>query len=182
MSIIGESFEDYVQDQIYTRQILHGKKNRSNKDLSILSNQNAWIKMASSVEIVSGLTKEKLEKETSEKVTDKEFESYSKGWGEDKLKGIGLTNTDRFMGNELAKKAVLFNGLSEVVPTEKNDSGVTTRKGNYKQRSGVTNSNNEVWNDNFAYGLGGTAFGITPPPGIVSAKITCKNRGSIREY
>jgi hypothetical protein len=106
MSIIGESFEDYVQDQIYTRQILHGKKNRSNKDLSILSNQNAWIKMASSVEIVSGLTKEKLEKETSEKVTDKEFESYSKGWGEDKLKGIGLTNTDRFMGNELAKKAV----------------------------------------------------------------------------
>ena len=181
MSIIGESFEDYVQDQIYTRQILHGKKNRSNKDLSILSNQNAWIKMASSVEIVSGLTKEKLEKETSEKVTDKEFESYSKGWGEDKLKGIGLTNTDRFMGNELAKKAVLFNGLSEVVPTEKNDSGVTTRKGNYKQRSGVTNSNNEVWNDNFAYGLGGTAFGITPPPGIVSAKITCKNRGSIRE-
>ena len=134
MSIIGESFEDYVQDQIYTRQILHGKKNRSNKDLSILSNQNAWIKMASSVEIVSGLTKEKLEKETSEKVTDKEFESYSKGWGEDKLKGIGLTNTDRFMGNELAKKAVLFNGLSEVVPTEKNDSGVTTRKGNYKQR------------------------------------------------
>ena len=64
MSIIGESFEDYVQNQISTRQILHGKKNRNNADLNVLSNQNAWIKLASSVEVVKPKTKEKLKRKS----------------------------------------------------------------------------------------------------------------------
>ena len=117
MSIIGESFEDYVQNQISVRQILHGKKNRSNADLNILSNQNAWIKLASSVEVVKPKTKEKLKEEGLE-LTDKEYIEYSKNFGEDKLKAIGLTNPAPFMGTQLAKKAVLFNGLSTINPSE----------------------------------------------------------------
>ena len=58
MSIIGESFEGYVKSQINTRQILHGKKNRNNLDLNVLSNQNAWVKLASSVQIISAPTKQ----------------------------------------------------------------------------------------------------------------------------
>ena len=181
MSIIGESFEDYVQSQIFIRQQLHGKKKRSNADLEVLSNQNAWVKLASSVEIVLPKTKEELEKIKGEEVTQQQYEEYSRNWGDDKLKAIGLTNTDRFLGTELAKKAVLFNTLSEVNPTKYDDNGKVTQKGNYKQRSGVLSSTAEVWNDNFAYGLGGTKFGIVPPPGIESVSVECKNRGSIRE-
>jgi len=178
MSIIGESFEGYVKSQINTRQILHGKKNRDNLDLSILSNQNAWIKLASSVQIVSAPTREALQaKFPNEKITETQYQAYTKNYGDDKLKALGLTNTSKFMGTELAKKSVLFNTIAEVNPTSPNDD----KKGSYKQRSGVINRKAEVWNDNFSYGLGGTSFGITPPPGIISAKVNCKNRGSIRE-
>ena len=38
-----------------------------------------------------------------------------------------------------------------------------------------------MWNSSNAYGLGGNQFGITPPPGLISADIKAKNRGSIRE-
>ena len=181
MSIIGESFEDYVQSQIFIRQQLHGKKKRSNEDLEVLSNQNAWVKLASSVEIILPKSKEELEKIKKQPVTEEQYETYSRDWGDDKLKAIGLTNTDRFLGTELAKKSVLFNSLSEVNPTKYDDNGKTTQKGNYKQRTGVLSGNAEVWNDNFAYGLGGTTFGIVPPPGIESVNIECMNRGSIRE-
>ena len=180
MSIIGESFEDYVQNQISVRQILHGKKNRSNADLNILSNQNAWIKLASSVEVVKPKTKEKLKEEGLE-LTDKEYIEYSKNFGEDKLKAIGLTNPAPFMGTQLAKKAVLFNGLSTINPSELDPQDNVKTKGTYSQRAGVLNRTAEVWNNEFAYGLGGTTFGIVPPPGITDISIQCKNRGSIRE-
>ena len=180
MSIIGESFEDYVQSQIFIRQQLHGKKKRSNDDLEVLSNQNAWVKLASSVEIVLPKSKEELEKIKGETVTQQQYEEYSRNWGDDKLKAIGLTNTDKFLGVELAKKSVLFNTLSEVNPT-KYDGDKVTQKGNYNQRAGVLSGTAEVWNDNFAYGLGGTKFGIVPPPGIESVSVECMNRGSIRE-
>ena len=190
MSIIGESFDGYVQSQIEIRQRLHGKKNRNNSDLNVLSNQNAWIKLASSVEIISVPSKEEVEKslatkkDPEPKLTIEEYLLYSKNFGDDKLKAIGLTNINRFMGTQLAEKSVLFNGLSAVNPTERKltDEGEKiAKKGNYSQRSGVLNRNAEVWNNEFAYGLGGTTFGIVPPPGIVDATVDCMNRGSIRE-
>jgi hypothetical protein len=183
MSIIGESFEGYVKSQINTRQILHGKKIRSNSDLNLLSNQNAWVKLASSVQIVSAPTKAELQaKFPDEKITETQFQAYTKNYGDDKLKAIGLTNTSRFMGTELAKKSVLFNTISAIdKETIKNPDDTIKQKGSYRQRSGVLNRKAEAWNDEFSYGLGGTSFGIVPPPGIISAKVNCKNRGSIRE-
>ena len=183
MSIIGESFEGYVKSQINTRQILHGKKNRSNSDLNLLSNQNAWVKLASSVQIVSAPTRAELQaKFPDEKITETQFQAYTKNYGDDKLKAIGLTNTSRFMGTELAKKSVLFNTISAIdKETITNPDGTIKQKGSYRQRSGVLNRKAEVWDDEFSYGLGGTSFGIVPPPGIISAKVNCKNRGSIRE-
>jgi hypothetical protein len=183
MSIIGESFEGYVKSQINTRQILHGKKSRSNSDLNLLSNQNAWVKLASSVQIVSAPNKEALQaKFPDEKITETQYQAYTKNYGDDKLKAIGLTNTSKFMGTELAKKSVLFNTISAIdKETITNPDGTIKQKGSYRQRSGVLNRKAEVWDDEFSYGLGGTSFGIVPPPGIISAKVNCKNRGSIRE-
>ena len=56
----------------------------------------------------------------------------------------------------------------------------TNSTSKYTQRAGVTD-NTSLWNSSNAYGLGGNQFGITPPPGLISADIKAKNRGSIRE-
>lgn len=156
MSIIGESFEPWVENQIQIRQNLHGLELRNDSELTVLSNQNAWLKLGSSVSI-----------DDNEK-------------GIQRLKDIGFTNPSNFVGTKLAEKSVLFNSLSSLDINRDKDGNVTST-GNYNMRSGVINSNQTLWNEGSAYGLGGTTFGIVPPPGIISADIKAKNRGSIRE-
>jgi hypothetical protein len=172
MSIIGEKFKDYVQAQIAVRQRTHGKgfaadSFRSSQELQVLNNQNAWLKLSSSVRIVGN------EAVSGSSSTD----SVPVSPGVQRLTDIGLTNTSEFTGNQLARKATLFNTLSEVVTTKYKNKKVTSN-GTHNFRSGVTNSRG-VWNMN-SYGLGGTSFGLSPAPGLISAKIDCKNRGSIR--
>ena len=169
MSIIGEPFDVYVEKQINVRQRLQGEETRSNTKLNVLSNQNAWIKLCSSVSIEPPKTKEELPQ-----LTDSQYKLYKEGWGPDKLKSIGLTDPKPFMGTQLAQKTVLFNTISTIETTGEGS-------GTLKQRSGVLNNKNTIWNDNFSYGLGGTEFGIVPPPGIIDASVKCLNRGSIRE-
>ena len=182
MSIIGEKFEAYVQQQIRIRQFLQGQKNRSNPDIEILSNQNCWIKLVSSVEVIDPPAFEDIIKlEGYEDFTEEQYEILRSNYGRPKLKAIGLTDTDQFMGTQLAKKSVLFNTLSEVNPTQYNEDNDVTKKGDYNQRSGVLNRKSSIWNNDFSYGLGGTTFGIVPPPGIIDASVQCLNRGSIRE-
>lgn len=160
MAIIGESLEGYVDNQIRVRQELQGKKIRNNTDISLLSNTNAWLKLASSVEITKDTTEATL--------ISGSYEDSNINAGEQKLRNIGLNNTSQFTGTQLAKKAILFNTLSEKTGTS------------LSGRSGVANSAN-LWNSRSSYGLGGNKYGIQPSPGLISAKIDCKNRGSIRE-
>ncbi len=156
-NIVGEEFEQYVFSEIAFRQSIQGKQSRSNTDLNYLSNQSSWIKLASPVFIEEG------------------------GWG--RLKGIfqNETTSKQFRGIGLAKNAVLFNGLSSL-------EGKT-----YRQRSGIKNYTKvfrtdkekvkveRLWDDNAAYGLGGSDFGLQPMPGIIDAEVKCLNRGSIRK-
>mgnify|MGYP006082193675 FL=1 len=168
MAIIGETFNPFVDNQINIRQLLMGKKSRSSNDLLMLNNTNAWLKLASSVRVLSDDSAATYDKKKGEWV-DKEIST-----GEQRLRDIGLPNTGAFTGKQLAQKSVLFNTLSSV-----SDSG------RYSFRSGVSTggdaAGNTIWNTNSSYGLGGTDFGIQPAPGLISAKIDCKNRGSIRE-
>jgi hypothetical protein len=146
MSILGEQFEPWVQAQILVRQNVHGLKTRNNEQLNVLNNQNAWLKLGSSV-----------------KVTDNSD-------GRRRIRDLGLENTSQFVGIKLASKSVLFNTMSDL--------DVSSSK--YTQRAGVTDNKN-LWNSSNAYGLGGNQFGIVPAPGLISADIIARNRGSIRE-
>lgn len=153
-NIIGEPFDDFVLDQISTRQQSQGagfnENLRTNPQLQYLTNKNAWVKLASPVNIIGDEI------------------------GEKRLEKIGLTSTSPYLGTQLAKKAVLFNTLSSLDPSTKDPESP------YKFRSNISNNIN-VWNDNFAYGLGGTQYGISPPPGIQDVQIQAINRGSIRK-
>ena len=176
MSIIGEKFKDYVQSQIAVRQRTHGKgfvktgdnSKRTPAELQILNNQNAWLKLSSSVRVIGNGTVSGSSSTDSVPISP----------GVQRLTDIGLSNTSEFIGNQLARKAVLFNTLSEVIPAERNDKGKITSPGTHNFRSGVSTSGT-VWNMN-SYGLGGNEFGLMPAPGLISARIDCKNRGSIR--
>lgn len=139
-SIIGEPVDRYVIDQVKTRQKIYGKgidgtSSRTPQEIQYMNNRNAWIKMASSVYV---------------KDTDYRLPK-------------GIENIETFSGDNLSKKAILFNGLSSLGESQR--SGVALNSSNY---------------NNSAYGLGGTQFGIQPMPGISSLQIDTKNRGSIK--
>ena len=187
MAIVGESFEDYVKAQIGLRQKYHGKKLRTNSDLNILNNSNAWLKLASSVRVIAQTEKERLaglpgsvaKFNTTSSLYEEKDENISQG--ERRLRDIGLDNTGIFTGNQLARKAVLFNTLTQINPSEYNEKREKTSQGSKVFRKGVLDyQSNSLWNNNL-YGLGSPEQGLVPPPGLISAKINCKNRGSIRE-
>lgn len=186
MSIIGESFDSNVSTQILVRQQLQGKQTRNDVDLNLLNNQNAWLKLASSVRIISQTDAEASAGISGSIPTyDSKSGTYVEkeeniSTGEQRLRNLGITNTGLFTGNQLARKSVLFNTLTEVNPATYNETGKTS-EGSHNFRSGVINTKpDSLWNDK-SYGLGSNDFGIVPPPGLISAKVNCKNRGSIRE-
>lgn len=174
-NIVGEKFQKFVKDQIQTRQNLLGKglnsNNLSNQDQNLINNRNAWLKLASSVE-VGGDNDSKNDAENiinaskADLQTTEGTEAVYTSQGEQRLRDIGLNSTGGFTGVQLAKKAILFNTLSEL------------KEDKYNFRSGV-NTFKSIWNDS-SYGLGGNEFGMVPAPGLVSAKIDTKNRGSLR--
>jgi hypothetical protein len=73
------------------------------------------------------------------------------------IRNIGMSSTN------LASQYVLFSGI---------------QAGKYT-RAGVAQSNN--LHSPYAYGLGGTEFGLKPMPGIKSATIKTETRGSIKK-
>ena len=176
-NLLGQPFEDYVNGQISARQKVHGKKNRSTKDIQYLNSRNAWIKLASGVSI-------------EQKRLD-----LLKANGNDLINNI-------HQGQDLAIKNVLFNGLVQVGRSSSTTKEVqtpnmeidftnlnlknlygkdtTTTQTTYnttfnqRQRSGIKGSNR-------AYGVGGTDFGYSPMPGIIDMDFKCLNRGSIKK-
>ena len=75
------------------------------------------------------------------------------------IKSLNLT------GNTLAKEAILFGG-------------VQSYQGPLK--GGILNTNSTDPLNNFAYGWGGTQFGLRPMPGIISANIKTENIGELK--
>lgn len=157
-NVIGEPFESYVHDQINARQRIQGKSiDRSLEEISYLNSRNAWIKLASGVQIdkrrydllqkanplgndlINSLTSPSSPKETPFVQNDEV-----------------VIKTEYFYSKEIAQKYVLFNGLGD---------------GN---RAGITG-------DNKAYGVGGQDQGFSPMPGILDADIKDLNRGSIKK-
>jgi hypothetical protein len=181
-NLLGESFDEYVREQIQIRQQLYGSgfnSLRTTPQINYLNNRNAWIKMASSVSI-EGNPLVSATPTRASIITNQSIINI----GEERLKKIGIPNPSNFLGTNLAQKAVLFNGLSSVTPStfQTNTEGeiISRTYGSYQFRSGVTKSNS-IWNQEFAYGLGGTNFGLQPMPGIVDFTVEAVNRGSIRK-
>lgn len=81
------------------------------------------------------------------------------------LQNKSITGIENISDNGLAKQFILFNGTFNA------DDG--------EQRSGIDTSKH-LSGYNYAYGIGGTDFGLRPMMGIKSADVKHENRGSIR--
>ena len=142
-NILGESVLDFVQEEATNRQKILGKgidgtERKTTTELHYINNRNTWVKLASSVSII-----------------------------DDSRLPFNIGSSENLKGLNLAKKSVLFNGLSSL-----NDDKT------YNFRSGVS-TDASIWNNNL-YGLGGTAQGIQPAPGIKDVNVVSKNNGAIR--
>jgi hypothetical protein len=94
----------------------------------------------------------------------------------EKLKDLGLSES--LAGSNLAKAFVLFAGTSEFKGLSQNPDSKITGSDVYNFRAGLNINNDSLGSS--AYGLGGLEFGQVPMPGITSATVSYKNRGSLK--
>ena len=194
-NIVGEPFDIFVREQIKVRQSnQYGgyDSSRTGDQLQYLTNRNAWVKLASSVNITDTV------KITPQEVVTRTGETITVGVGSGVFNPLGQITTNplaglqipkttittvksdalrkmgidgKYAGSRLAEAAVLFNTLSSFNPDTKSY---------LPFRAGISN-NTDLWNDSFAYGIGGSNYGLQPPPGIIGATVDSLNRGSIRK-
>lgn len=151
-NLLGEPFRKYVRNQIIERQKIHAKTvGRSMDDIKYLNSRNAWVKLASGVSL-----------------DQRRFDLLK---GNPMVEGVKL-------GQDLAVKNVLFNGLASFGSSTLEDPNEVKSKDtfnyNLQQRSGITGTNK-------AYGVGGKDFGYSPMPGIIDVDVKDLNRGSIKK-
>jgi hypothetical protein len=153
MALTGDGFIDYVKKQIDRRQLALGEYNRSLKNTKAFMTRTPWVRMVSSVDLTPG--KEEFPGK-SVLTTLKDSGNYS---------GIDLS------GDNLAKKFILFNGIS-------NEKGGITNL-----YSGITGG---PLSQTFggAYGFGSkddiqTERGFAPMPGITNVNFQYKNDGAL---
>jgi len=149
-NIVGEGFPEKIVKQIDQRQKVYGSVNRTNEQLSYLNARTGWVKLVSSVDLI---------------------DSNIRG-------GFGVG------GSNLAKENVLFSGTTTQKPTindkEEIISNNYSRGGIWDGKSTIgENEVNQPYNY-YAYGMGGTDYGLRPMPGIKSATIKTETRGSIK--
>ena len=149
-NIVGEGFNPIIVKQIDQRQKVYGSANRTNEQLSYLNARTGWVRLVSSVDLI---------------------DSNIRG-------GFGVG------GSNLAKENVLFNGTTTQKPTVNEDGKIIPN--NYS-RGGIWDGKSTIGEDEvkqpynyYAYGMGGTDYGLRPMPGIKSAMIKTETRGSIK--
>jgi hypothetical protein len=171
-NIIGQPLDEYVANQIKARQNLHGSgvrfkgNERTEDQLNILNSNTSWIKLASGVTISD----------------------------EERLKDLGFASSERsnLIGMGLAKKYVLFNGVSEYaggslnqrqgfIPSnfESVDTGgaiVRDTEDSSYIYSRYRNAGDEKNQDSH-----GSDSGYNPMPGIISMEVKALKRGSIEK-
>lgn len=150
MNIIGEGFHENIITEIDRRQKIQGYRASTQNTLipqvlDYLYTRTGWVKMISSVDIIDINT----------------LNSPS-------IKTLGLN------GPDLAKKFILFNGISEF-------QNPNPRGGIMGTEWSPNNLTGNALADGKAYGIGNTQnFGQSPMMGITSANVKTETRGSLK--
>ena len=155
-NITGHPFEFEVRKQIEVRERYLGADPRADRHLLFSSNQNAWLRLASSIQINDFIPPVGSNVNNGQILTADKI-----------LEQRGLPPS--LKGNLLAQKSVLFGGVSEYTP----------ENGGFKPYFGVADPFDKNNPFTAAYGWGGIVTGYLPMPGIQSANISFYNRGAL---
>jgi len=177
-NLLGDSFKDYVNDQINTRQEILGKTNKSTENITWENAKSAYIALASSVNL-SSLYDYDDDSNLIREITSK---------GEKRAKDLNLPgDPNQYVDDTLARNVVLYGGTAYFdASTEKGknifknynaQTNETPMTPSY--RYGVSNTTSPL--NKAAYGFGGTEMGQAAMPGITSFNIKSRNMGSLRE-
>ena len=152
MGIVGEVFDEKVQNQIRYREsnLADTGFSTHSRDKLKLNNTDSWLRLASSVNIQNPHPGDIPESRKKDYVTRVAVLTER----------LGVT-----AGDDLARRLVLYGGTREYTGT-----GFTTKAG--------INQTGTLLN-NGAYGFGGANFGYRPMPGIQSAKVSYYNNGAL---
>jgi hypothetical protein len=173
-NITGQVFDEEVTDQIIARQIFLGARYRHDAHLLYGNNNNAFIRLASSVNV--GTTSNPIDiqvegSSVNDSTSQKQATENLKSQGINQLKVRKIN--EKLTGMELAKACVLFGGTVGL-----------NNKLNPKTKFGIVNNNGaanyDYVNTIAAYGWGGiSSKGFVPMPSIDSADIGFYNRGAL---
>jgi hypothetical protein len=206
-NVVGQNVERYVNEQINQRQKVHGKLSRSNSDIQYLNNRNAWVKLASGVfledkkenatggvtgaalkatspgskfgkgmevpmeyVLFNGVTEYTNKADKSNIITTdvKTDEQINKEFDE----ALADLKSKHKQGEVFKTPESMTNILSEVDQLKKyKEDKIGVSSGT--RRSGI--------GPRGAYDTSDKDFGTVPMPGIISADIKTRNRGSIKE-
>ena len=164
-NVLGAPFQSFVLQQFDQRANHNSSNNRDLNEILFLANKTAWVRLASSVNVI-GRTLSKVEDNKTPKPYDVTTDQVYKALG------VGTYSTE----DDLAKSWVLEAGTS----VEIGDGG-----DGINLRSGISANNNADLTGTTlgAYGLGGTQeLGFVPMPGLTSVTIETLGRlGSLRQ-
>jgi hypothetical protein len=170
MNIIGEGFPDQIVEQVKKRQEIYGSGYakgaplRTHEEIIYLNANTSWCKLVSSVDIGEPPTFTNASPPQNTNNFNPELNIYQNVPLQTPISAPGGVSSNS--NDQLARQYVLFNG--------------TFNTNTKTQRAGIATDKN-VFDNEHAYGIGGTDFGIRPMMGIQSANIKFLNRGSIRQ-
>lgn len=160
MALIGDSIRKEVLNQIDTRQQKWAAGTRGAEEINAL-NSNAWIRLASSVDITN---------------------ADAPDWKREEINGR-LIQLKEYFGSidNLAQNVVITGGTAKA---DKNVSAETQTVSipSINQRYGINRATGGSYNIaglETAYGMDGSAFGYRPMPGLESATVSFYNRGTL---
>lgn len=182
-NITGQVFDQEVTNQIKYRQNFLGARNKNDSHIIYGNNVNAFLRLASSVDVGTTASPIQVTKQTEtadgKKVTNviNDASAQQKATSDLLSQGknqLSVRNIDQNLtGNKLAKACVLFGGVvgidNTLSPTRKFGIVDNGGSGTYDYVSTIA-----------AYGWGGiSSKGFVPMPSIESADISFYNRGAL---
>lgn len=183
-NLLGDSFKDYVNDQINTRQEILGKSNKTTSDVTWENAKSAYIALASSVDLEALYA---YNPNSSEISGGRILTNAARR----KIQSLNLPgDPNQYYYNVLARNVVLYGGTAYFdTSTERGKSifeltqdptnVISQTPINPSYRYGVSNTTSPF--NKSAYGFGGTEMGQAAMPGITSFNIKSRNMGSLRE-
>ncbi len=162
-NLTGAPLDLYVQEQIKRRQQILGNnpiiKDNIGYNIQSNHNQNAWIRLASSVDLVSPNAIEGIEYNIPEGST----------LAESLVLVGGVTHTDI---SGFSKRTVQQQNILRNISPFAQGGVIPSRDANSDLFSAI----------NYSYGLGNLDYGLTPIPGLGPVSIQHLNRGAIRKF